>query len=240
MPGIEQSRWDLVVFDEAHKLSAYRYGPSAKIDKTKRYMLAEGLSARTKHLLLMTATPHKGDPENFVCCCRYWTTRCSALTLGSKRPWARMSRPISSVGRRSPCATTAAGRCSRPAEWIRWPMSLEPHEQALYDAVTDYGLAQAEQSQNRNVTLALIVLQRRLASSRYAATRSLERRRDRLADELDQSRKSGRLAHTAFQASYDPDEDDLDDLTAEDEEAIPRFPRCLTKPQCSRGCPSSG
>ena len=65
LPGIEQSQWDLVVFDEAHKLSAYRYGPSAKIDKTKRYMLAEGLSARTKHLLLMTATPHKGDPENF-------------------------------------------------------------------------------------------------------------------------------------------------------------------------------
>ena len=111
---------------------------------------------------------------------------------------------------------------------------LEPHEQALYDAVTDYGLAQAEQSQNRNVTLALIVLQRRLASSRYAATRSLERRRDRLADELDQSRKSGRLA------SYDPDEDDLDDLPAEAEEATPRVPRCLTKPQCSRGCPSAG
>ena len=89
--------------------------------------------------------------------------------------------------------------------------------------MTDYvsnGLAQAEQSQNRNVTLALIVLQRRLASSLYAATRSLERRRDRLTEELGQARKSGKFAQTAFQTSYDPDEDDLDALTVEDEEAI--------------------
>jgi len=65
LPGIEQSRWDMVIFDEAHKLSAYRYGARGKIDKTKRYRLAEELADRTKHLLLMTATPHKGDPENF-------------------------------------------------------------------------------------------------------------------------------------------------------------------------------
>ena len=63
IPGIEQSRWDLIIFDEDHKLSAYCYG--RKIDKTKRYMLAERLASSTKHLLLMTATPHKGDPENF-------------------------------------------------------------------------------------------------------------------------------------------------------------------------------
>lgn len=65
LPGIDQSQWDLVIFDEAPKLSAYRYGSAGRIDKTKRYMLAERLAARTKHLLLMTATPHKGDPENF-------------------------------------------------------------------------------------------------------------------------------------------------------------------------------
>ena len=65
LPGLEQSRWDLVIFDEAHKLSAYRYGAAGKIDKTRRYQLAEGIAGRTKHLLLLTATPHKGDPENF-------------------------------------------------------------------------------------------------------------------------------------------------------------------------------
>ena len=65
LPGLEQATWDIVIFDEAHKLSAYRYGAAGKIDKTKRYRLAEELAERTKHLLLMTATPHKGDPENF-------------------------------------------------------------------------------------------------------------------------------------------------------------------------------
>ena len=65
LPGIDQSQWDLVIFDEAHKLAAYRYGAAGKIDKTKRYLLAERLATRTKHLLLLTATPHKGDPENF-------------------------------------------------------------------------------------------------------------------------------------------------------------------------------
>src|SRR5581483_7441377 len=63
LPGLERPDWDLIIFDEAHKLSAYRYG--LKIDKTRRYLLAEKLAARTRHLLLMTATPHRGDDENF-------------------------------------------------------------------------------------------------------------------------------------------------------------------------------
>ena len=65
LPGIDQSQWDLIIFDEAHKLSAYRYGSRGRINKTRRYMLAERLATKTKHLLLMTATPHKGDSENF-------------------------------------------------------------------------------------------------------------------------------------------------------------------------------
>ena len=94
---------------------------------------------------------------------------------------------------------------------------LEPHEQQLYDAVTDYvseGLAQAEEVGNRNVTLALIVLQRRLASSLYAAARSLERRRDRLTEELEHAGRSSRSAQRAMRIDYDPEEDDLDELTS--------------------------
>jgi superfamily II DNA or RNA helicase len=56
LPGLEQSNWDLVIFDEAHRLSAYRFGAAGKIDKTKKYQLAEKLARRTRHLLLMTAT----------------------------------------------------------------------------------------------------------------------------------------------------------------------------------------
>ena len=55
--------WDLVVVDEAHKMAAYKYGE--KLDKTQRYKLGEVLSKTSDHLLFLTATPHKGDPENF-------------------------------------------------------------------------------------------------------------------------------------------------------------------------------
>src|SRR6202521_745484 len=55
-----RSRWDLVIVDEAHKMSAY-----SSEKKTLAYQLGEALSRMTDHYLLMTATPHKGDPENF-------------------------------------------------------------------------------------------------------------------------------------------------------------------------------
>src|SRR5271157_3579116 len=55
-----RSRWDLIIVDEAHKMSAY-----AGDKKTLAYQLGEKLSEMTDHFLLMTATPHKGDPENF-------------------------------------------------------------------------------------------------------------------------------------------------------------------------------
>ena len=55
--------WDLVIFDEAHKLAAHFFG--SKLEKTGRFILAEKLGARTRHLLLMTATPHSGKEEDF-------------------------------------------------------------------------------------------------------------------------------------------------------------------------------
>ncbi len=222
-PGIDQSRWDLVIFDEAHKLSAYRYGASAKIDKTKRYMLAEGLSARTKHLLLMTATPHKGDSENFRLLLSLLDDKVFASQSGVEKALGQEASPYF-LRRTKESMRHHDGRpLFLPRRVDTLAYELEPHEQVLYDAVTDYvatGLDQAEQSQNRNVTLALIVLQRRLASSLYAATRSLERRRDRLTEELGQARKSGRFNQAALSTSYDPEEDDLDSLSVEDEEAI--------------------
>src|SRR6202051_3018420 len=55
--------WDLVIFDEAHKLAAHFFG--SKLEKTGRFILAEKLGARTRHLLLLTATPHSGKEEDF-------------------------------------------------------------------------------------------------------------------------------------------------------------------------------
>jgi superfamily II DNA or RNA helicase len=58
--SILRTTWDLVIVDEAHKMSAY-----STDKKTLAFKLGEELSERTDHYLLMTATPHKGDPENF-------------------------------------------------------------------------------------------------------------------------------------------------------------------------------
>src|SRR2546428_13935580 len=58
--SLMRSRWDLIIVDEAHKMSAY-----SEDKKTLAYQLGEALSEMTDHYLLMTATPHKGDPENF-------------------------------------------------------------------------------------------------------------------------------------------------------------------------------
>ena len=60
---LAQSEWDLVICDEAHKMAAHYFGNEVK--KTKRYVLGEQLGQVSRHLLLMTATPHSGKPEDF-------------------------------------------------------------------------------------------------------------------------------------------------------------------------------
>src|SRR5437660_608057 len=60
---LEQSEWDLVVVDEAHKMSAILFGDEVKY--TKRYQLGQILGRVTRHLLLLTATPHNGKEEDF-------------------------------------------------------------------------------------------------------------------------------------------------------------------------------
>src|SRR5712691_4071403 len=60
---LDGADWDLVVIDEAHRMSAHYFGNELK--KTKRYQLGELLGRHTRHLLLMTATPHAGREEDF-------------------------------------------------------------------------------------------------------------------------------------------------------------------------------
>ena len=181
-PSIDQSQWDLIIFDEAHKLSAYRYGTAGRIDKTKRYQLAEGLAAKTKHLLLMTATPHKGDPENFRLLMSLLDDKVFASQAGTRDALSGNESPFFLRRTKESMRDFSGKPLFLPRKVDTIGYELEPHEQELYDAVTDYvsnGLTKPEEEINRNISLALIVLQRRLASSLYAVTRSLERRRDR-------------------------------------------------------------
>jgi SNF2 family DNA or RNA helicase len=100
-------RWDLVIIDEAHKCSAYTkssVGRSDETEKTKRYQLAERLSANADNLVLLTATPHHGDDDRFAHFVRLIDPdvfpephrvgdqakhiRRDVLRLGPERPWA--------------------------------------------------------------------------------------------------------------------------------------------------------
>jgi superfamily II DNA or RNA helicase len=181
-----RSRWDLVIVDEAHKMAAY-----AEDRKTLAFRLGEALSSMTDHLLLMTATPHKGDPENF----------CLFLSLLDKDVYgnvqsleqamreneapfylrrikeALVSFPDPETGEVHQLFTK---REVRTAEF-----QLDGEELDFYDQLTRYVedqsiLASGEESaRGRAVGFTMAMLQRRMASTVYAVRRSLERMRDR-------------------------------------------------------------
>ncbi len=221
LPALEQTRWDLVIVDEAHRMSAYRYGVVGKLDKRRRYQLGEKLADRTRHLLLLTATPHRGDDENFRLLLALLDPQVFASQAGLRRALAGPNSPYF-LRRMKEAMRHFDGRpLFLPRHVSTLQYELQPHEQALYEAVTAYvaeGLARAESQKNRTVGLALTILQRRLASSLYAITRSLERRRDRLTDELKLAGRAGRLPATpALSLS---EEDEGEDLSEEQEDAL--------------------
>jgi len=200
--------WDLVIVDEAHKMAAYKYG--RKIDKTQRYELGEFLRDHTDHFLFLTATPHKGDPDNFALLLQlldrdlYVTGNilAEASAHDENRIMIRRLKEDMKKFDGSPCFPP------RHVQTLSYRLSSD--ELALYNAVTEYvqnNFQRAEQAENRNVSLALTVLQRRLASSVAAIRLSLERRLKRLKE----LRKLGQLRQ-----EYDELPDDLDDLAEAD------------------------
>lgn len=197
--------FDLCIVDEAHKMAAYRYGN--KIDKTQRYQLGEFLRDHTDHFLFLTATPHKGDPNNFALLLQlldpdlYVTgdILAEASAHDENRIMVRRLKEDMTTFDGSPCFPP------RHVETLTYELSHD--ELKLYDAVTEYvqnNFQRAEAAENRNVGLALTVLQRRLASSLRAILRSLERRRKRLKD----LQKLGELRQ-----EYGDIPEELDDLT---------------------------
>ena len=163
--------WDLVIVDEAHKMSAHLYGDELR--KTKRFELGEVLRDRARHFLLLSATPHNGKNEDFL----------AFMTLIDPERFTGRLRDgempdTSDVMRRlvKENLRTFEGRRlfpQRSAESVGFDLS-EP-ETELYEAVTDYvrtGMGRAARMQEegdrpRGIVFgfALAALQRRLASS---------------------------------------------------------------------------
>ena len=216
-----EASWDLVVCDEAHKLSATFFG--GEIKYTKRYRLAQLLGGMTRHLLLMTATPHNGKDEDFQL---FLALLDSYRFEGRFRDGVHQVE-VSDLMRRMVKESLLKfdGTPLFPERIAHTvPYELSPAEAQLYREVTDYvreefNRAEALQNDKRagTVGFALTILQRRLASSPEAIYQSLRRRRERLEKrlrdmELQQHGLGPSGSTLLVQAGPMLDADDLDDL----------------------------
>jgi len=187
LPAVSSAFFDLILVDEAHKMSAYRYGD--KTTKTDRYELGEVLSKNSEHFIFLTATPHKGDPENF-------RLLMDLLEPGFFADAKMLSESIENkdnplfIRRIKEDLKDFEGRplfLPRHVKTVAFILSEE--EKTLYNKVSEYVNEQYNRAlskdKRRNVAFALIILQRRIASSTYALFKSLTRRKEKLQTLLD-------------------------------------------------------
>ena len=201
---VKASDWDLVIVDEAHKMSAHRYGDELR--RTKRFVLGETLRECTRHLLLLTATPHNGKNEDFLAFMTLIDPERFTGRLRAAKGDAEGDGPampdIDDVMRRrvKENLVTFEGTPLFPKRYAHsLNFELSKPEADLYEQVTGYvrtGMNRAarmsEEGDKRRgiiVGFALAGLQRRLASSPAAIYHSLRRRRDRLAEQASELRR---------------------------------------------------
>ena len=186
---LQATDWDLVIVDEAHKMSASWFGN--KLRKTKRYQLGEMLGSIARHFLLMTATPHNGKEEDFQ---TFLALLDSDRFYGKYRDGAHqvdtsdlMRRMIKEELLKFDATPLFPERRAYTVNY-----RLSSLEAALYTSVTDYvrnemNRAQQLDGQRRGmVGFALTILQRRLASSPEAIYQSLKRRHTKLLRMLEE------------------------------------------------------
>ncbi len=227
--------WDLIVCDEAHRMSASFFGGEVK--HTKRYRLGRLLGGRCRHFLLMTATPHNGKEEDF----QLFMALLDADRFEGRFRDGAHKADASDLMRRLTKEELYRfdGKPlfpERRAYTVEYALSAA--EAALYAEVTDYVreemnraerfAAEGDDGRRRNVGFALTILQRRLASSPAAIHESLRRRRERLEARLAEEplTKRGREARLAAETGPPawPEDDEaemaeIEDVPADEMEA---------------------
>lgn len=222
----EAQPYDLVVFDEAHKLSA-RYESDGTIYKSKRYELAERIADQQKNLLLLTATPHMGKDDAYYFLWRLLLPE----HLAAQKAFERLAENEKSkhlLRRMKEEMVTFDGKPIYPprrSQTIAYPLKQgEVSEQSLYDAVTAYCeeyFDLAGQYNRSAAKMAMMVLQRRLASSTFALLQSLIRRAEKLQIPL-RNLKDGRLSTEGLEKAQAKlsDVDIRAEKTGDEEETI--------------------
>lgn len=214
-----RSHWDLIIVDEAHKMSAY-----SSDKKTLAFQLGEHLSQMTDHFLLMTATPHKGDAENF----------CLFLSLLDKDVYGDIRSLDEAMAQQEapfylrrvkealvtfPDPETGQVKALFTRRIVKTSdFAIGEEEYDLYDQLTRYvenqsiRAARDDSARGRAVGFTMAMLQRRFASSIYAVRRSLERmkeKRERILENPERYRQE-QIARRL--------PDDFDDLPDEEQQ----------------------
>ena len=186
LPSLGSVEWDLVVVDEAHKMAAYKYGE--KLKRTERYKLGEVLSRNSEHMLFLTATPHKGDPENYRLFMDLLAPGVFATTDMIDESIRNGDNPHFIRRLKEDLRDFDGKRIFKDRFPYTIKFRLSEEEKRLYNEVSKYVISQYNKAlmrdKRRNVTFALLILQRRMASSTYALLRSLDRRKKRLEELL--------------------------------------------------------
>jgi superfamily II DNA or RNA helicase len=229
LPGLQQVHWDLIIVDEAHRMSA-----SDPEHKTQRYRLGELLRDSSDHLLLLTATPHRGDPVNFSFFLQLLDQDVYADVRSIREAMDRRRAPF--YLRRVKEAMVYFPERKEDGSWVAEKIFTKriPHtvdfqidgpEFDLYRDITRFvkhqsakAAAQGDDPRARAVGFLMSLYQRRLASSTYAMRHSLENRVKRFEEGL---KRAQELIHLMPPELPDAEEiEEMEDYEREKLEAI--------------------
>lgn len=233
LPGLRQVHWDLVIVDEAHRMSA-----ADESHKSMRYRLGELLRDSSDHFLLLTATPHKGDPQNFSLFLQLLDSDAYADVKSIRQAMDRRRAPF--YLRRTKEAMVYFPE-QHNGQWAARPIFTKriPHtvdfliddaEFELYRDVTRFvkresarAAAAGQDPRARAIGFLMSLYQRRLASSTHAMRRSLEKRARRLADALKRAEDLVRLAPPDL-----PDPEEIEEMEESERERLEEMIEAVT------------
>jgi superfamily II DNA or RNA helicase len=234
LPGLRQVHWDLVIVDEAHRMSA-----SDESHKSLRYKLGELLRDSSDHMLLLTATPHRGDPRNFSLFLQLLDADCYADVKSIREAMDRRRAPF--YLRRTKEAMVYFPERLSDGSWAAKPIFTKriPHtvdfqiDGAEFDLYRDVTLfvkresaraaAEGEDPRARAIGFLMSLYQRRLASSTCAMRRSLENRARRLEEGLKRAQDLARQAPPDI-----PDPEELEEMEESERDRLEALLEAIT------------